>query len=557
MRFNVIKRPRKRIRSSPTNPRSNKKVKQPDTNDSDQWSDTETVSSVSSDSENSVTDEQPKVCADRFTVTSSAATSSSENNTINSIINSTRFTTDTCTAGPTVVSPVPAAAAVITQPPINNMSTLTRPNDLLVNPESGLSSSQMASTGTVIQETFSQPTWGDNGGGYSQQYQQHISNMPPSKALDDGKEVRAIFCDISKAFDRVWHIGLLYKLRRAGITGSLISWFSHYLHDRKQRVVLPGASSNWSSVQPGVPRGSILGPLLFLLYINDIVEDIQSSITLFADDTSLYIIVDDPLGAAITLNSDLSRIHRWASQWLVTFNPSKSESLLFPRKVNKPYHPPLTMNYEQVTEVTKYKHLGLYFSSKGTWHEHIEYIIKKKAWQRIYIMHRCKFLLDRKSLQTIYFSFIRPLLEYTDVVWSNCTQYEAQEFELIQNEAARIVNGATRLVSINSLLTETEWESLHERRRKHKLIFFFKMKNGLCPEYLSSLIPANVGSPVGYSLRNANAVRTVNAKSQLYFNSFLPSTIREWNELPPAVQNSPTLPIFKNHLNSNLRAPPA
>ena len=375
------------------------------------------------------------------------------------------------------------------------------------------------------------------------------------KTLDDGKEVRAIFCDISKAFDRVWHRGLLYKLRRAGITGSLLSWFSHYLQDRKQRVVLPGASSNWSSVQAGVPQGSILGPLLFLLYINDIVEDIQSSIRLFADDTSLYIIVDDPLGAAITLNSDLSRIHRWASQWLVTFNPSKSESLLFSRKINKPYHPPLTMNYQQVTEVTNHKHLGLYFSSKGTWHEHIEYI-KKKAWQRIYIMRRCKFLLDRKSLQTIYFSFIRPLLEYADVVWSNCTQYEAQELELIQNEAARIVTGATRLVSINSLLTETGWESLHERRRKHKLIFFFKMKNGLCPEYLSSLIPANVGSSVCYSLRNANAVRTVNAKSQLYFNSFLPSTIREWNELPPVVQNSPTLPIFKNHLNSNLRAPP-
>ena len=139
MRFNAIKRPRKRNRSSPTNPRSNKKVKQPDSNDSDQWSDTETVSSVSSDSENSVTDGQSNVCADRVTVTTSAATSSSENNTINTIINSTRFTTDKCTAGPTSVSPapVPAAAVVITQPLINNMSTLTRPNDLLVNPESG------------------------------------------------------------------------------------------------------------------------------------------------------------------------------------------------------------------------------------------------------------------------------------------------------------------------------------------------------------------------------------------------------------------------------------
>ena len=137
------------------------------------------------------------------------------------------------------------------------------------------------------------------------------------------------------------------------------------------------------------------------------------------------------------------------------------------------------MNYQQIEESTSHKHLGLYFSSKGTWHEHIEYI-KKKAWQRIYTMCRCKFLLDRRSLQTIYFSFIRPLLEYADVVWNNCTQLEAQELELIQNEAARIVTGATRLVSINSLLIETGWESLRERRRKHRLIFFYKMKNN-CP----------------------------------------------------------------------------
>ena len=84
--------------------------------------------------------------------------------------------------------------------------------------------------------------------------------------------MRAVFCDISKAFDRVWHRGLLYKLRRIGISGSLLSWFANYLKDRKQRVVLPGASSNWSIINAGVPQGSILGPLLFLIYINDIVE---------------------------------------------------------------------------------------------------------------------------------------------------------------------------------------------------------------------------------------------------------------------------------------------
>ena len=110
------------------------------------------------------------------------------------------------------------------------------------------------------------------------------------------------FCDISKAFDRVWHKGLLYKLETACISGSLLSWFTDYLNDRLQRVVLPSGSSAWTPIKAGVPQGSILGPRLFLLYISDIVEDINSSIRLFADDTSLYIIVDDAIQAAETLN---------------------------------------------------------------------------------------------------------------------------------------------------------------------------------------------------------------------------------------------------------------
>ena len=159
------------------------------------------------------------------------------------------------------------------------------------------------------------------------------------EALDSGKEVRAVFCDISKAFDRVWHAGLLYKLEAAGVTGEVLNWFKSYLSDRRQRVVLPGVSSDWNYIRAGVPQGSILGPLLFLLFINDIVNDIGSNIRLFADDTSLFIIVDNAPDAAARLNSDLDKITRWAAMWLVTFNPSKTEALLLSRKLNNLQHP--------------------------------------------------------------------------------------------------------------------------------------------------------------------------------------------------------------------------
>ena len=130
------------------------------------------------------------------------------------------------------------------------------------------------------------------------------------------------------------HKGLIFKLKTVGISGSVLLWFTDYLDNRKQRVVLPGACSNWTSVHAGVPQGSILGPLLFLLFFNDIVEDIRFYIRLFADDTSLYIIVDNPVDAATELSSDLLKIHHWATKRLVIFNPAKSESIVFSRKLN-------------------------------------------------------------------------------------------------------------------------------------------------------------------------------------------------------------------------------
>ena len=135
-------------------------------------------------------------------------------------------------------------------------------------------------------------------------------------------------------------------------------------------------------------------------------------------------------------------------------------------------------------------------------------------------MRKLKFVLDRKSLQTIYFTFVRPILEYSDIIWDNCTQYEKDELDKMQLEAARIVSGTTKLVSSASLYMELGWESLSSRRRKHKLVMFYKMINGLCPDYLAEMVPESVSQISSYNLRNSDDYLTIRTSSQLYFNSF-------------------------------------
>ena len=137
------------------------------------------------------------------------------------------------------------------------------------------------------------------------------------EAFEDSKclEVRAVFLDISKAFDKVWHNGLIFKLKQNGVSGKLIKFFESYLHNRKQRVMINGSYSDYASIESGVPQGSVLGPLLFLVYINDLEKNIKSNVKFFADDTMLYSVVKDPLITAADLNHDLDTINKWAHQW--------------------------------------------------------------------------------------------------------------------------------------------------------------------------------------------------------------------------------------------------
>ena len=175
-------------------------------------------------------------------------------------------------------------------------------------------------------------------------------------------EVRSVFLDISKSFDKVWHEGMLYKLKSMGISGELYNLLENYLSNRFQRVLLNGQASSWRPVLAGVPQGSILGPLLFLIYINDLPNELKSNAKLFADDTSLFTIVKDKNKSANMLNNDLRRISKWAYNWKMLFNPDPSkpaQEVVFSRKKKLQSHPTISLNNIQVERASYVKHLGI------------------------------------------------------------------------------------------------------------------------------------------------------------------------------------------------------
>ena len=159
------------------------------------------------------------------------------------------------------------------------------------------------------------------------------------KSFDDGLEVRSVFLDISKAFDKVWHEGVIFKLKQNGISGDLLNILTDFLSNRKQRVVLNGQVSTWTSVNAGVQQGFILGPLLFLIYINDLSDNLSSNVKLFADDTSLFSVIHDINISSAELNDDLKKISEWAFQWKMIFNldaTKQAQEVIFSRRKKKP-----------------------------------------------------------------------------------------------------------------------------------------------------------------------------------------------------------------------------
>ena len=348
-----------------------------------------------------------------------------------------------------------------------------------------------------------------------------------SQALDLKKDVRIVFCDISKAFDRVWFEGILFKLRNIGIGGKLLSFFKDYLSDRYQTVVIDGESSSPGRITAGVPQGSVLGPLLFLIYINDLTVNIRSNIKLYADDTSLFIEVDDSQQAADIINQDLITVKHWADQWLVTFSPEKTELMTCSfRSIN---HPPILFDNTILEETKSHKHLGLTLTSNLSWTTHLDNILKSVT-QITDVIRSLKYILDKTTLEKIYFSFIRPKLEYGNYIWDNCSGTDSGRLEEAQLEIARIVTGARRGTSHELIMRELGWPTLAERRKGNKLKQFLRILTKEAPQYLQELIPRKIGDIRPHS-RYPDNFYYFRARTETFRNSFIPSTLKLWNSL--------------------------
>ena len=375
-------------------------------------------------------------------------------------------------------------------------------------------------------------------------------------------EVRSVFLDMSKAFDKVWHEGLIFKLKQNGIDGNLLKLFQNYLTNRKQRVVLNGQESQWGNIKAGVPQGSVLGPLLFLVYINDLEEGINSFIKFFADDTSIFSIVHDPQISAEELNHDLQLINNWAHQWKMSFNPDPNKQaveIIFSQKRRSPDHPPIFFNNIEVKRVNDQKHLGLILDSKLSFTKHISDKIATARKGIGMIKHLAPFL-PLKSRDQIYKMHVRSHLDYCDMIYhipvktretsdfdsTRTLNYQMSSLESTQYQAALAVTGAWKGTSRCKLYDELGWETLDQRRTFRRLTQFYKIMNGLTPDYLRIPIPSMRGHLFGH--RYTNLLDNIFCRTGKYLNSFFPDTINLWNELGPELRGVESLSIFKEKL---------
>ena len=369
-------------------------------------------------------------------------------------------------------------------------------------------------------------------------------------SLDVGGETRAIALDISKAFDKVWHAGLLHKLQAYGVLGSVLNIITSFLQERALKVVLDGQSSAVYNINAGVPQGSVLGPTLFLVFINDLPDDVLSKIGIYADDTTVYSGITgsdqfEKVEMAAELEYDLRSIVEWGNRWLVTFNATKTKLLSF----NHHRYPsliPVKMNGVELPENTSFRLLGLIFTQTMDWKPYLQ-SIAKAASRKVGSLYRSLRFLTPETILYLYKSTIRPGMEYCSHIWGGAPK--SGGLDLLDRVQKRIVNliGPDLSAGLQSLL---------HRRNVASLSLFYKYYHAKCSMELADLVPprrVNVRTTRLSERLHQYAVRPPRCNRKFYQSSFFPRTAGLWNSLPrdcfPSEYN---VNMFKSRVNKIL-----
>ena len=365
-----------------------------------------------------------------------------------------------------------------------------------------------------------------------------------TKWIDVGSPVDIIYLDFQKAFDKVPHQRLLLKLKAHGIGDSITDWIEQWLTDRRQRVVVDGEVSNWKSVLSGVPQGSVLGPILFLIYINDLDDSITSNVLKFADDTKLFRKVNTD-GDKQHLQNDLDRLVKWSEKWQMLFNFGKCKCL-------HTGHRNLNVNYRMGDTVlgttVKEKDLGVTISADMKVSEQCG-IAASKGNQILGLIRRNITYKGKKLIIPLYKAIVRPHLEYCIQAWRPYRKKDIDTLERIQRRATKMIP-ELRDLSYEERLKECGLTTLETRRLRGDQIEVFKILNGY----------ENIDRNMFFSLKKdsrtrGHEVKLVKDQCRLDIrkHSFSQRTINEWNKLSTDCVTASSVNMFKNKVDTYLR----
>ena len=360
--------------------------------------------------------------------------------------------------------------------------------------------------------------------------------------LSKGNQSDVIILDFAKAFDKVNHSLLIHKLKHYGVNGNVLIWFKSFLSDRRQAVVVDNTTSDWVSVSSGVPQGSVVGPALFLAYINDLPEQLSSLTRLFADDTAVYRLSASSLHKD-QLQHDLQHLESWEKTWEMEFHPKKCTVLPISRSTD-PIINTYRLHGHVLESVSSAKYLGVTLTKNLTWNSHIDNVCKK-ANKTLGFLRRNLKIGSQKVKDMAYKTFVRPILEYACTVWDPYTQEQIDKLEAVQRRAARfVVNRYHNTSSVTCMIDALQWPSLQHRRKINRLAMLKKFLDHDAIFNMKKIRPA----PIRPRRAHSQQLVKIRGKQEYRTESFLPKTIREWNALPETTIAADTLDTFKSRV---------